>query len=260
MPAPISGSPGGLPPLPAVISPQVSTTDRSQALDVSRNVIRISGDAAGGSKATLAFERHSVSVDLAPGMRAFDTFKALQEKVPPGFELRTLQEENGTVMAELISRTRFEPPGSRPPPPAAPSRPPGADAYLPGGGRPSGLPPSGMPPLPQLVKPAVASNDPTQKIGLEPDGRVRISGLASNNGIVGSKLSVEVEGVKVEVQQSAGMTPYQTFQELAKQVEEKLPRGFKANLLWQGNHSHADVVFELLKPPASQPRSGDWLG
>jgi hypothetical protein len=66
--------------------------------------------------------------------------------------------------------------------------------------------------------------------------------------------------VKLTVPQGAGMTPYQTFQELAKQVETNLPRGWRANMLWQGNNSNADVLFELLKPPGSQARSGDWLG
>jgi hypothetical protein len=45
----------------------------------------------------------------------------------------------------------------------------------------------------------------------------------------------------------------------SKAVENTLPRGWKANLVWQGNHSNADVLFELLKPAASQPRTGDWL-
>lgn len=258
MPAPIAGSPAGLPPLPAQIHPQASTSDGAQKLDADRNVIRISGDAAGNSKASLSFEGQTITADLTAGMRAFDTFKALQAKVPAGYELRTLQEVHGTVMAELVSRTRFEIPGSRPP--APPPARPGPDAFAPGAGRPSGLPPAGLPPLPQLVRPAVSSNDPTQRASLDPTGQVRIAGVASNNGVVASRLSLEVEGHKLEVAQGAGMTPYQTFQELARQVEAQLPRGWKANLVWQGNHSGADVLVELLKPPASQPRQGDWIG
>lgn len=256
MPSPIAGSPAGLPPLPAQISPQASTTDGTQVLDADRNVIRISGDAAGNSKATLTFEGQTISADLTAGMRAFDTFKALQAKIPPGYELRTLQEVHGTVMAEITSRTRFELPGTRPVP--SPARPP-PDNFTAPTGRPSGLPPAGLPPLPQPVRPSVASNDPTQHVSIDPTGHVRLSGVASNNGIVASALSLEVEGHKLTVPQGANMTPYQTFQELAKAVESQLPRGFKANLVWQGNHSNADVLFELLKPAASQPRTGDWL-
>jgi hypothetical protein len=258
MPNPISGSIPGLPPLPAQILPQASTTDGAQKLDVDRNVIRISGDAAGSSKAQLSFEGQNISVDLSAGMRAFDTFKALQAKVPPGYELRTLQEVRGTVMAEIISRTRVELPGNVPqsPPPR-----PGPDNFTPPSGRPSGLPPAGLPPLPTAVRPAVSSNDPTQHVSIDPGNNyVRIAGVASNNGIATSALTLEIEGVKLSVPQGAGSTPYQTFQELAKQVEEKLPKGWRANLLHQDTHANADVLFELLKPPGSQPKNGDWLG
>jgi len=121
---PISGVGGsaGLPPLPAVITPQVSTTDSAQALSVDRNVICIRGDAAGSSRASLTIEGKPVSVELQAGMRAYDTFKALQSQVPPGYELRTLQEVRGTVFAEIIARPVAAPPGaqsSQPLPPGA---------------------------------------------------------------------------------------------------------------------------------------------
>lgn len=257
--SPIRPQPAWMPPLPQVLKSEAQSNDPSQRLSIeSTGHIRISGDASNNgiaaSTASLSFDGQAVSVPLSGGMTPYQTYEALAAAMPDGYKLRFVHEAGKDVLLEVISTTRSVT-GPQQPATPTPTPPEPPDGFNPAPVQPN-RPGPWMPPLPQLLTAEVSSNDPAQRISHDSTGQLRIAGLAANNGIAPSQISLSFDGQAVNVPLSGGMTPYQTYQAL----EAAMPEGYKLNFVFQaGNHSHADVLVEVQKLGASRPADGDWL-
>jgi hypothetical protein len=241
-----------MPQLPQVIRADAQSNDPTQRLSVdSTGHIRIAGDASNNgfaaSSATLNFEGKTVSVPLSGGMTPYKTFQALEQAMPEGYKLKFVHQAGKDVLLEVVSTTRS---GPRPEPvKPEPTRP---DNFNPTPSRPGRTEPAPwMPPLPQAVDAKVWSGDSAQRISHDRTGQIRIAGLA--DGSSGDpRVNLFFDGIDVNVQLRAGMTPYETYQAIAS----SMPEGYKANLVFQAPHSHADVLIEVKK---SRSAEGDWL-
>ena len=252
-------SPSAVPPLPQVVRAEVQSNDPTQRLSLdSTGHIRISGEASNRgfvpSSAQLSFDGQTVSVRLSGGMSPYDTFKALEAAMPQGYKLRFVHQAGKDALVEVVSTTKFGPP-SRPEPqkPSEPSRPSRPDGFNPS---PAPVQPSRpgpwAPPTAQAVEAKVWSGDPAQRISHDSTGQIRISGLADGSS-PDPRINLYFDGRDVNVALDQGMTPYETFQAIAA----AMPQGYKANLVFQAPHSHADVLIEVKKSPSAN--EGDWL-
>lgn len=108
-------------------------------------------------------------------------------------------------------------------------------------------------PLRMIPLAQVASNDPTQRVQFEGNGRLefRIAGTASNTGTRASRLEIAFGARKLAVHLAGGMTPAETLRKL----QEAMPRGFQAVLLRTWRHPGADVVAGIRTALASARRT-----
>ena len=77
-----------------------------------------------------------------------------------------------------------------------------------------------------LLKVKVQENDPTLKATATAFG-FKVTGAASNNGVVASFLQLSVDGKKVDLQLSRGDTGVQVF----KKLQKALPEGYEGRVL-----------------------------
>ncbi len=94
---------------------------------------------------------------------------------------------------------------------------------------PSIAPVSTVRPVAPSTKPVISevqSNDPKMRATLS-GNVVNLKGVATNNGIVASFFSMNVDGKQVSVQLSRGMSPAQAFDAISK----AMPKGYEAHAM-----------------------------
>ncbi|MBI3186200.1 MAG: hypothetical protein HYZ28_29025 [Myxococcales bacterium] len=94
-----------------------------------------------------------------------------------------------------------------------------------------------------FVRVEAMSNDPKLRAKVEGLDRIRITGTATNNGIVASLLAVTVDGKRVSVPLSRGTTPLQAFRAL----EKALPTGYSATLQSAERRPGGEVVVQIAR-------------
>ncbi len=98
----------------------------------------------------------------------------------------------------------------------------------------------------------VHGNDPVQRITPEPGkvGTFRISGTASNHGIIRSYASLTIRGNAVTTHLGGGMTPKNTADAIAR----NLPHGYSLKLQKLGASRDADVLATVVVTARSSSR------
>jgi hypothetical protein len=224
-----------------------SSTDATQSLSVEpTGILRISGVASGDSMAELNFGQYSLMVPLVMDMGPVQTLRALQQALPPSFVLKVVHESKGILQVTLARRGLPPPEQPRlkavpqpPPPPPAPETSPLQAA------------------VPLRVVAAASCDDPAQKVDVEANGLIRISGVAWSAGRQPSVLRLSLDARLIEIELDRGATPKDSMERIREAVTRRLPAGTRVMVVNAGVAPDADVVFDVLKP-APQPPRASW--
>jgi hypothetical protein len=232
-------------PLLLEMNGHAASSDATQSLAVEpTGVLRISGVASGDSVAELNFGTFSLMVPLVMDMGPVQTLRALQQALPPSFVLKVVNEQKGILQVTLARRG--QPPPEQAKLRAVPQPPPPA-------------PMESVSPLqmavPLRVVAAVTCDDPVQKVGVEPSGLIRISGVAQSAGRAPSVIRLSLDARLVEIELGRGATPKDSMELIREAVSRRLPPGTRLMVVNADVAPEGDVVFDVLKPAPPPPRT-----
>lgn len=160
---------------------QGGSNDPSLKAKISGGLIRLSGTALNNGVApsflTVYVDGKGASVQLSRGMTAADALKALQSKLPLGYELKMVGGKKGEAAAQVVRKP--EPSGDK---------------------------------VPQIS--VRLANDPQQHVSFTGGSKLTLNGTATNSGIIPSFVNLELDGKAISVQVSARDTAATTARKI----------------------------------------------
>jgi hypothetical protein len=161
---------------------------------------RLQGVAEGtlASQLQVEIDGFKLEIPLSRGMGPTEVFEAVGQRLPHGYSSGARPDGQGVI----VTVRRVE------------------------------VPPAKVPVVTAIV------NDAVQHVRMLAQNKFELSGVVANNGVVQSSALIEIDGRRVMVLLSRGMTPMMT----ARAIEVRLPRGYGALVETSRHHGDPAVM------------------